>query len=94
MARDVATATGSSPAPLPASKLPASLRFPLVIILSLSISTLAYTTVADLTDRELSSVSRSLNEWWHPIAALAWRAITLAVAWYNNYDGTVISSSS
>lgn len=51
-------------APLRASKLPAPLRFPLVVLLSLITSSLLHNVVADYTKGELASVSRSLNEWW------------------------------
>jgi hypothetical protein len=60
-------------APLRASKLPAPVRFPLLVILSLSISSLLYSFVAEYTAGELASVSRSLNEWWEVGVLVGWK---------------------
>jgi hypothetical protein len=60
-------------APLRASKLPRPLQFPLVVILSLSLSALLYSFAAEYTASELSAVSRSLNKWWEVGVLVAWR---------------------
>jgi hypothetical protein len=59
--------------PLRASKLPRPLRFPLLVILSLSLSSLLYSFAAQYTAGELAAVSRSLNEWWEVGVLTAWR---------------------
>jgi hypothetical protein len=57
-----------------ASKLPAPLRFPLLVVLSLSLSSLLYSFSATYTIGELASVSRSLNEWWEIGLLVGWKA--------------------
>lgn len=77
--RDNATATR-------ASKLPAPMRFPLLVVLSLSLSGLLYSFVAEYTTGELASVSRSLNEWWEVGALVGWKAFELGLGWFGGYD--------
>jgi hypothetical protein len=60
-------------APLRASKLPRALQFPLVVILSLVSSALAYSFAAEYTAGELATVSRRLDAWWEVAALLGWR---------------------
>ncbi|KAL9094460.1 MAG: hypothetical protein Q9165_003310 [Trypethelium subeluteriae] len=86
MAQEDAVTVGNAPAPLPASKLPAPTRFPLLTVLSLALSTLLFSFVADSTGVELASISRSLNEPWQAGVVLGWKVIELGVAWYLNYD--------
>lgn len=71
-ASDTAVVSRQS-ASLRASKLPAPLRFPLLVILSLSLSSLLYSFAAEYTAGELASVSRSLNEWWEVGALVGWK---------------------
>lgn len=59
--------------PLRASKLPTPLRFPLLVVLSLSLSSLLYSFSAEFTMGELASVSRSLNEWWEVGLLVGWK---------------------
>jgi hypothetical protein len=60
-------------APIQASKLPAFLRFPLLVLLSLTISTLLYSFVAEYTEGDLASVSRNLDQWHEVGALVGWR---------------------
>ncbi|KAI9645783.1 hypothetical protein NHQ30_005216 [Ciborinia camelliae] len=70
------------------SKVPAMLRFPLVVILSLVGSSLAYSLSAAYLDREdLGRVSRKLDGWNEMRILLSWRAMELALGWFGNYDG-------
>ena len=62
-----------SNAPLRVSRLPRSVQFPLVVILSLVSSALLYSFVAEYTAGELAAVSRNLEEWWEIGALLGWR---------------------
>jgi hypothetical protein len=78
---------GTAPAPLPASKLPTAMRFPLLVILSLALTTLGNLFLSGSTGIELASLSRSLNEPWQAGAALGWRIVELAVGWFFGFDG-------
>jgi hypothetical protein len=64
-------------APLRASKLPAPIRFPLVVILSLSLSSLLHSFAAEYTAGDLASISRSLNEWWEVGGLVAWKTCVI-----------------
>lgn len=57
------------------SRIPAPLRFPLVAILSLTISALAFSAVADFrgTGSELGKVSRRLERWEEVVGLVGWR---------------------
>jgi len=72
---------------LPTSKLPAELRFPLVLALNLSLSALLYSFASEFTAGDLSSVSRSINTWWEIGTLVAFRVVELAVGWWGEYDG-------
>ena len=72
--------------PMPhAFRLPSWVRFPLVTILSLSISAGAYTVVADWSGLEMASVSRDLHDEWQVAAVLGWKLVSLAAAWMSGY---------
>lgn len=77
---------GVAPLPIRASRLPRHLRFPLLIIISLSLNVAALSIVADGLGYELGSVSRSRNEPWQVAAYLGWKVAELAVGWYGEYD--------
>lgn len=77
---------GVAPPPIRASRLPRHLRFPLLVIISLSLSVAALSIVADGLGYELGSVSRSRNEPWQVAAYLGWKIAELAVGWYGKYD--------
>jgi hypothetical protein len=55
------------------SKIPPLLRFPLVIVLSLTLSSLLYSFTSDYTAAELARVSKSLDSWGQVAALLGWR---------------------
>jgi hypothetical protein len=57
----------------PSSKIPPPLRFPLLVALSLTLSSLSYSIAAKYTAAELASVARKLDQWWEVAALLAWR---------------------
>jgi hypothetical protein len=101
-ARDFATVNGNiltpdtavmdaSEAPLlprvpPASKLPSWVRFPLVVLLSTSLSTLFYTFVADYAGYELAAISREVKGETQVAILVAWKFTELATAWNAGYD--------
>ncbi|KAF2102166.1 hypothetical protein NA57DRAFT_73599 [Rhizodiscina lignyota] len=78
--------TNAGKPPIPASRLPALLRFPLLAFISLSIHTFLYEFVAPLSNYELSKVSRTLTEPWQPAAFLGFKILELAVGWYLKFD--------
>ncbi|RDW83389.1 hypothetical protein BP5796_04880 [Coleophoma crateriformis] len=71
------------------SKLPEPLRFPLLVTLSLTLSSLLYSFSAQFlnTEGDLAAVSRRLDQWWEVGALLGWRACELSLAWWGGYDG-------
>jgi len=76
------------------SKLPAPLRFPLLVLLSLTLSSLLYSFTAQYTAGDLASVSRSLSKWWEVAALVGWRIFELGLGWFGNYDGYDLASLS
>lgn len=81
-------ATPLPSAPISISMLPAALRFPLVVVFSLTLSSVFYSLSSAFTAGDLSSVSRSLNEWWEVAGLVGWKATELAIGWWGQYDGT------
>ena len=92
---------GSSkpPATIPAaspasnSKLPPQVRFPLLVVLSLTISSLLYSLVSPFTSGDLATVSRSRDNWWEIAALLGWKGTQLAIGWYGGFDSTNLAFS-
>ncbi|KAI5370851.1 hypothetical protein Slin15195_G017240 [Septoria linicola] len=78
---DTNAATHRAPA-----QLPNFVKFPALVLVSLSMSALLYTFVAEYTGPELASVSRNLDANWQIWTVLAWKLTELAGAWYLRYD--------
>ncbi len=55
------------------SKIPPPLRFPLVAVLSMTLSGLLYSLLADLTTAQLVNVIRRNESWLEVGALLGWR---------------------
>lgn len=55
------------------SKIPVVLRFPLVVVLSLVLSSLLYSLTPDYMKLDLARVSRSRQEWWEVSMLVAFR---------------------
>ncbi|QIW95804.1 hypothetical protein AMS68_001322 [Peltaster fructicola] len=70
------------------------LRFPLVLILSLSLRLAAYTLVAEWAGLELASVSRDLRKDWQVGAVLTWKVLELIGVWWAEYDWIDLASLS
>lgn len=68
------------------SKLPAVLRFPLVAILSFSISSLGYSFINEFTNGELATIMRTLETSEEVGIMAAWRLAELALGWFANFD--------
>ena len=69
-----------------ASKIPEVIRFPLVVIVSLSLSTLLHTLTAEISGFQLATASRALTEPWQIATLLGWKVVELFVAWTAGYD--------
>ena len=87
MANGGAVAVASSPPILLTNRIPSVLRFPLAVIMSMSLSALLYSLTADLRADDLALVSRRLVEWWQVLGLLGLKAAELAVGWWGGYDG-------
>jgi len=74
-------------APSSTSKIPNTLRFPLLVLISLTSSSVLYSLSSAITAGDLSSVSKSLNDWWEITGLLGWKTAQLAVGWWGGYDG-------
>ncbi|KAI0024739.1 hypothetical protein F4780DRAFT_552294 [Xylariomycetidae sp. FL0641] len=73
--------------PVIASKLPPSLQFPLVAILSLALSQLGYSLTWYYTKGAYAAHARILHTWTEVGLVTGWRICELALGWYGNYDG-------
>ena len=82
-----AAATSGDDTPIPISKIPASLRFPVLVALGLSFSSFLYTLVSPFTKGDLATVSGFRDQWWEIVGLLAWKGVELAAGWYGGYDG-------
>lgn len=68
------------------SSLPSFLRFPLVAILSFSISSLGYSFINEFTRGELATVMRTLDTSREVNIMTGWRLAELALGWFANFD--------
>ncbi|CAJ2510006.1 Uu.00g059060.m01.CDS01 [Anthostomella pinea] len=69
------------------SKLPKPIQFPLVAILSLSLSALGYSLTWPYTKGVIAAHARLLNTWIEVGLVFGWRIFELALGWFGNYDG-------
>ncbi|KAI1634133.1 hypothetical protein F4809DRAFT_620206 [Biscogniauxia mediterranea] len=69
------------------SKLPKPIRFPLVAILSLSLSALGYSLAWPYTKGVLAEHVRVPDTREEIGALVGWRIFELALGWFSNYDG-------
>ncbi|KAK3713072.1 hypothetical protein LTR37_008757 [Vermiconidia calcicola] len=69
-----------------ASRIPAAIRFPLVLILSFSLSTLLHSLAAEYTGLQLASASRALDQDWQIATLVGWKVTELTTAWIAGYD--------
>ena len=83
----ISSSSSSSSKSTSSLKLPQALRFPILVILSFSLSATAYSFAADATGYELAGVSRRINDSWRVGGFLFWKVCELAIGWYRDYDG-------
>ncbi|KAI1500694.1 hypothetical protein F5X99DRAFT_228968 [Biscogniauxia marginata] len=69
------------------SRLPTPIQFPLVAILSLSLSALGYSLAWPYTKGVLAEHLRVLDTWQEISVVTGWRIFELALGWFSNYDG-------
>ncbi|KAF3770011.1 hypothetical protein M406DRAFT_231144, partial [Cryphonectria parasitica EP155] len=68
------------------SQLPSLFQFPLVAILSFSISSLGYSFINEFTRGELATVMRTLETPREVGTMAAWRLTELALGWFAHFD--------
>ncbi|KAH6687147.1 hypothetical protein F5X68DRAFT_206871 [Plectosphaerella plurivora] len=68
------------------SKLPAGVQFPLLSLISFSISSLLYSFLNEWTGSELANVGKSLDSWVEVGVLASWRITELALGWFGNFD--------
>lgn len=74
------------------STLPPVLQFPLVAILSFSISSLGYSFINEFTQGELATVMRTLETPRELGIMTAWRLTELALGWFANFDSVDLAA--
>lgn len=71
----------------PSHGLPEAIKFPLVVLLAFSFTSILYQIASLLGGTELGSVSRRNPTAAQAIGFQVWRILELGVAWYLGYDG-------
>ncbi|KAI5859382.1 hypothetical protein GGS23DRAFT_324906 [Durotheca rogersii] len=74
------------------SKLPTPVQFPLVAILSLSLSALGHSLAWPYTKGALGAYSRVLETWTEVGLVTGWKLFELALGWFGDYDGYDITA--
>ena len=74
--------------PAPNTKLPAQLRFPLLVLMTWTLFGTLWSTISPFTAGDLATVSRSRDDWWNIVGLMVWKAALVAVGWYGGYDST------
>jgi hypothetical protein len=74
--------------PVRKSQIPAALRFPLVVILSFTLSSVLFSIVAEVTAGDLAAISKHTESWVEIMGLLGWKVVQLAVCWFRGFDGT------
>lgn len=85
-------ATIPAASPAPNSFLSPQLRFPLLVLFSLTLSSILYSLVSPFTTGDLATVSKSRDNWWEIAGLLGWKATQLAIGWFGGFDSTISPS--
>lgn len=75
-----------------ASRLPASLQFPLIVLLSFSISSVGYSFLNESTLGELATITKAPESSFEVTILALWRILELGVGWFGNLDGYDLAS--
>ncbi|KAK5165897.1 uncharacterized protein LTR77_008821 [Saxophila tyrrhenica] len=78
--------TPAPPRTYAASRLPSAVRFPLLVMLSFSLSTLIHTFTAEWSGLQLATASRKLDDPLQIAGVLGWKVVQLGVGWVAGYD--------
>lgn len=73
--------------PVRQSQLLPGLRFPLVVILSFTLSSVLFSIVAEVTAGDLAAISKHTESWVEISGLLGWKVVQLAVCWFGGFDG-------
>lgn len=73
------------------SKIPRTIRFSLVILSSLVLSSGLLTVFSLQTAGHLAGISKHLEEWWEIAGLILWRATELGLAWVFGFDSALPS---
>lgn len=74
------------------ARIPAPVRFVLVILSSLMLSSALLTATAGYTYGDLGAVSKPLEEWWEVGGLIAWEAVELGLQWFLGFDARDVVS--
>ena len=74
---------------MPKQLPPSAIRFPVLVLISLVISSAGFSALSPFLAGDLSSVSGRVEEWWQIVGVIGWKATELAVGWWGEYDGTL-----
>ena len=69
------------------SRIPNILRFPVLVVMSMTVSSALYSIASQFGTGDLATVMRRRDEWWEIAGLLAWKATELAIGWWGEYDG-------
>lgn len=69
------------------SKVPNVLRFPLLVVVSMFLSSALYSGASQFGTGDLATVMKRRDEWWEITGLLAWKAVELGIGWWGEYDG-------
>ncbi|KAF3386201.1 hypothetical protein F1880_000211 [Penicillium rolfsii] len=74
------------------ARIPSPARFSLVVLGSLALSSLLFTSTAGITQGDLGLVSKHLEEWWEVGGLITWRGVEVALAWLLGFDSWDVAS--
>lgn len=75
--------------PAPNSNFPPRARFPVLVFLSMGLSSFLYSIASPLISGDLAAASHTRDSWYEVSALLGWKAAQLAVGWYGGYDSMI-----
>ena len=79
-------ATPSPPPPVSAKHVSSHLRFPLVIATNLVLNAILLSFTSNYAAGDLSTVSRSINDWWEVGGTLLLKILELHLGWWGDFD--------